>query len=156
MLSLRKSGLFLWKYFRTFVFLKLRSFGFLISFCRNNFVLLQIFQPMKAKLGNDDFCTHFIVRQTNTKWSQLDFLSLFWKLHYRFYHDLQRYLLDWIVPHLAAICKAYFMAITCLYYKNFYQQGLAYTIYRLGQGAFKNWVEKEQHPRRQHKNDQSS
>ena len=80
-----------------------------------------------------------------------NFASYLLKLHHWYYHDLQRYPLDWIVPHLAAICKAYFMAITCLYYKNFLQQGLAYTIYRLGQGTFKNYVEKDQHPRRQHK-----
>ena len=85
-----------------------------------------------------------------------NFASYLLKLHDWYYHDLQRYPLDWIVPHLAAICKAYFMAITCLYYKNFLQQGLAYTIYRLGQGTFKNCVEnlEDQHPRRQHKHNQ--
>ena len=40
--------------------------------------------------------------------------------------------------------------------KTFYQQGLAYTIYRLGQGTFKNCVEnlEDQHPRRLHKHNQ--
>ena len=40
--------------------------------------------------------------------------------------------------------------------KTFYQQGLAYTIYQLGQGTFKNCVEnlEDQHPRRPDKHNQ--